>query len=210
MGEKFSVRLAKAMNYAGLSQQDIIDKTGITSGAISSYLNDRYSPKQNNIFKLAKALNVSEGYLLGLNVPMEPSIDISGIKNIEPIPSLKKVPLLGTIAAGEPILAEENIEEYIDLNDTVKADFCLRVKGTSMIGAGIKNGDIIFIKQQESAEDGQIAAVLIEESATLKRVFRIGDIIQLRAENPEVAPINLNGEKNVRILGIATYRLSKV
>ncbi len=129
--------------------------------------------------------------------------------NILNVPT-NKIPLIGTIAAGEPILAEQHIEEYIDLETATRADFCLRVKGNSMIGAGIKNGDIVFIRLQDDVDDGEIAAVLIDDSATLKRVFKLGTLIQLRSENPDIKPIILNGDKDVKILGKAVYRLTKV
>lgn len=207
MKKEFSELLKSAMEYANMNQQDLIDKTGITSGAISSYLSGRYEPKQNNIFKLAKALGVSEAYLLGLSNTMATEQDRS--KNIFSIPKTK-IPLIGTIAAGEPILAVENIEEYLDLDEFVKADFALKVKGDSMIGAGIKNGDIVFIRIQNDVDDGEIAAVLVEDSATLKRVFKIGNIVQLRSENPSVEPITLNGDKETKILGKAISRLTKI
>lgn len=79
-----------------------------------------------------------------------------------------------------------------------------------MINANIRDGDIVFIRKQSDVDDGEIAAVLIDDSATLKRVFKIGDIVQLRAENSNYAPINLDESNNVLILGKAVYRLSKI
>lgn len=147
---------------------------------------------------------------MGYDVPVN-NKNIFNIPNILKIkPSTKKIPLLGTIAAGTPILADENIEDYIDLDKEIQADFALRIKGDSMINANIKDGDIVFIHKQSDVDDGDIAAVLIEDSATLKRVFKIGGIIQLRAENSKYPPITLNGDKSVYILGKATYKLSEV
>lgn len=204
MKEKLSVRLQELMDRKNLNQTELGKMTGITPSSISDYLNERYKPKQDKIDAIARALQVDPAYLMGYEVD-----ERGGAKNILPLPKTR-IPLIGSIAAGEPVLAVENIEEYIDLAECTNADFCLRIKGSSMIGAGIHNGDLVFIKKQETAEDGQIAAVLIEDEATLKRVYRIGDYVQLRSENPEVPPINLNGEKPVRILGVATYRLSRV
>ena len=111
------------------------------------------------------------------------------------------VPLLGTVAAGVPILAQEYIEDYI-MYDCPRSDttglFALRVKGESMINAGILNGDIIISRQCQTVRDGEIAVALIEDEATVKRVYRCGDHIELRAENPAFAPIIT---ENVTILG---------
>jgi repressor LexA len=91
--------------------------------------------------------------------------------------------LVGKIAAGTPILAQENIEGYIDLEDSIKADFCLTVEGDSMINARINDGDIVFIRQQPEVEEGEIAAVLIDGEATLKRFYRHENAVELRPEN---------------------------
>lgn len=136
------------------------------------------------------------------------------LKNIKNIlffkPSTKKIPVIGTIAAGEPILAVENIEEYIDLDKKISADFALRVRGDSMVGANIFDGDIVFIRKQSDVDDGEIAAVIIDDSATLKRVFKFENKVVLRAENPKYKPILLNGDKSVYIVGKAVYKLSEI
>ncbi len=103
-----------------------------------------------------------------------------------------KVPLVGTVAAGIPILAEENIEEYVPFSTTRKDTsnlFALRVKGESMINAGIFNGDIIVAKQAQAAENGEIVVALIGDEATVKRIYKTGGHIELRAENPAFQPI---------------------
>ena len=96
-----------------------------------------------------------------------------------------KVPLLGTVAAGTPILAQENIEMYItfEVEDGSGEYFALRVKGDSMIDAGILDGDIIVARRAQTAEDGEIVVALIEDEATVKRLFRANGLIELRAEN---------------------------
>lgn len=198
-------RIKEARKSNGLSQDDLAKKVGTSKSVISGYEAGKNDPAQSMVIKLSEALKVSINWLMfGDELKQYP-------KNILPIKkSTKKIPLLGTITAGQPILAEENFEEYIDIDKKVNADFCLKVNGDSMINANIRNGDIVFIKKQPDAEDGEIAAVLIDDSATLKRVYKIGDVIQLRAENPAFKPITLNGSENVLILGKATYKLSKV
>lgn len=120
------------------------------------------------------------------------------------------VPLLGEIACGEPIFADEHYERFVD-TDT-PADFCLRARGDSMVGARIYDGDVVFIRKCETVTNGEIAAVLIGDEATLKRVYKKGDTLELHPENPNF-PImtykgaNLNG---VRILGRAVAFYGKL
>lgn len=213
--ENTSDRIKKALSARNVKQIELTELTGISKSAISGYINGNYSPKQGNIYKMASALNVSPSWLMGFDVPMDMSADeylkIFELDNVLKIKkSTKKIPLLGTIAASNPILAEEHIDEYIDFDEKVQADFCLRVKGDSMINANIKSGDIVFIKKQSDVDDGEIAAVLIDGEATLKRVYKIGGVVQLRAENPSFPPITLDGGVPALILGKATYKLSKV
>lgn len=132
--------------------------------------------------------------------------------NIHPLPPTKKVPLLGKIACGEPITAEENIDDYVDVPEYVHADFALTCQGDSMINARIMDGDIVYVRQQPEVENGEIAAVLIDGEATLKRVFYGKGTIMLQAENPTYQPMMFSKEEilDVRILGKATYFLSKV
>ena len=137
-------------------------------------------------------------------------IDIAS--NIIPMPETRKIPLVGTIACGQPILAEQNIEEYISIPRHLAGDFALTCKGDSMINARIFDGDIVYIRQQDTVENGEIAAVLIDGEATLKRVRLFVDHISLEPENPQYRPIVLWGEEmnTVRILGKATAFTSTV
>ena len=125
--------------------------------------------------------------------------------NIRPIGPMERVPLLGTIACGEPILAEQNIRAHVDLPGHIHADFALECKGDSMQNAGIRDGDIVYIREQERVENGEIAAVLIGEEATLKRFYQTGDKVVLYAENTAYPPFMFVGEEinNLRILGRA-------
>ena len=146
--------------------------------------------------------------------------DLAGHKapslNISSIPNNRSVPRLGVIACGEPVLAEQNIENYDQVPDWVNCDFTLLCKGDSMTGARIYDGDIVCIKQQPTVENGQIAAVIIEgefdSEATLKRVrFRKGNI-ELWPENPAYEPYIFSDEDKgrVRILGLATHFISTI
>ncbi len=159
------------------------------------------------IKKIAIALDVPASYLTGWeDMPHYKKLD-----NYVPI-TKKKIPLLGEIAAGQPIYADGHIEEYLPVNDDLHVDFALKIKGDSMINANIDDGDIVFIRQQSDVSDGQIAAVLIDDSATLKRVYHMNGFIQLQAENPKYPPM-IFGSKNcddVRILGLAVAVLGKI
>ncbi|MBQ3071781.1 MAG: helix-turn-helix domain-containing protein [Oscillospiraceae bacterium] len=148
--------------------------------------------------KIASSLGVSAAWILGWE-------DIPPAENIIPLPKMKTVPLLGTIACGEPILAAQNLDGSVEMPDNVRADFALRCKGDSMINARIFDGDVVYIRQQETVDDGEIAAVLIGDEATLKRVRLFADHIVLAPENPQYKPLSFWGEEaaSVRILGKA-------
>ncbi len=130
--------------------------------------------------------------------------------------NVSRIPLLGKIAAGDPILAEENIEDYIYLPDDLLgaygADFALRVRGNSMTGDHILDGDIIMVKSQHSASNGEIIVALIDDEAAVKRFYRSGDGIELKSSNPVYPPIKVpdrgNGSRYFKILGkvVAVHR----
>ncbi|MFQ7810760.1 MAG: transcriptional repressor LexA [Dialister invisus] len=159
------------------------------------------------IKKIALALDVPASYLTG----WEDIPQYQKLSNYVPIIK-KKIPLLGEIAAGQPIYADEHIEEFLPVDDEVKADFALKIKGDSMINAQINDGDIVFIRQQSDVDNGQIAAVLIDDSATLKRVYHMDGVIQLQAENPQYPPMiySKNNCDECRILGLAVAVLGKI
>lgn len=124
----------------------------------------------------------------------EEDIDIFSIPGIEPPPQTYKVPRLGAIACGEPILAEENIEDYDNIPTNIHCDFTLLCKGDSMIDARIKDGDIVYIKKQPNVDNGEIAAIIIEGEATLKKVFKHPNRLILRAANPMFKDLEYEGE----------------
>ena len=133
------------------------------------------------------------------------------VNNIFPMPETRSIPLIGQIACGTPILAEENIEDEIELPEHIKADFALRCRGDSMVNARIHDGDIVYIRQQPTVNNGEIAAVLVGEEATLKRVYigvnrdGVVDTLILQPANPRYQPMFFKGEEleAVRILGKA-------
>lgn len=118
----------------------------------------------------------------------------------------KKFPLIGEIACGEPILAEQHFEGYVEAGADIRADFCIRARGDSMVNIRVLDGDIVFVREQSDVENGEIAAVLINNEATLKRVNKnVPGFLQLMPENPDYEPIviNLKEPTEIRIMGKA-------
>lgn len=186
----------------GLTQLDVANAVGVSEATVSRWESgDIANMKRSRIASLASVLKMSPSIIMGWNEEHEAHMP----SNIIPMPAMRKVPLVGSIACGTPILAEENLDGTVEAPDHVRADFALRCKGDSMINARIFDGDIVYIRQQESVEHGEIAAVLIGDEATLKRVYIYDDCISLEAENPQYKPMVYWGEEmnNIRILGKA-------
>lgn len=174
----------------GLSQEELALSLGYTDrSSIAKIEAGKVDLSQSKLEKLAQIFSVSVSYLLGME---ENAVD-------------GRIPVLGTIACGAPILAQEHIDGYVALPEDITADFALICKGDSMVGARIFDGDRVYIRQQDTVENGQIAAVLIDGEATLKRVRYFEDCIYLEPENPLYRPIVLRGEEmaTARILGKA-------
>lgn len=184
----------------------------LTKTDLSQYVSGKVEPGQEKLSILGLALNVSEAWLMGYDVSPSRNPITPDCHNIIPMPEMRKIPLVGCIACGDPILAEENIEEYIEIPKHIKADFALTCIGDSMINARIFDGDIVYIRQQDTVENGEIAAVLIDNEATLKRVSLFPDHIILEPENPMYKPRAYWGEEmnSVRILGKAVAFTSAI
>lgn len=191
---------------AGYSQEQLGSMLGVQRAAVQKWECGRVQNlKRETIKKLAELFDVSPSSFID-------SENIQDYINIIPMPKMNKVPLLGTIACGEPILAEENIECDVDIPEHINADFALRCKGDSMIDVHINDGDIVYIKQQPMVDNGQIAAVLIGDEATLKKVYLSGNTLTLIACNSAYAPFVYSGEEleDIRILGKAVAYTSKI
>lgn len=205
MKETTSTRLQRILSERGLKQVDVLERAvpyckeygiKLNKSDLSQYVSGKVEPGQDKLTVLGLALNVSEAWLMGFDVPMERnSTNDTFPPGFEPLPKMVKRPLVGSIACGEPITAEENIEDYVDVPENAQCDFCLRCKGDSMIDAGIHDGDIVYIHIQPEVENGQIAAVRIDGEATLKRVFWNEDAqtLTLLAENRNFAPLVYTG-----------------
>ena len=182
-----------------LSQEYVGKVVGVSAATVSRWESGQIANMtRSRIADLAKVLQISPMDIIDFDPDFEPNDGT--------------IPLIGRIACGAPVLAEENIEEYIALPSGVRADYALTCRGDSMIGAGIHDGDTVFIRQTSHVENGRIAAVLIGEEATLKHLYHTDSGIFLGSDNPAVAPIILNGKdaENARVLGVAVAYLHKI
>lgn len=193
----------------GLSAERVAEILGVSPATIYRYENgDIEKVPGDRLGPIADALKTTPAFLMG----WDDIADSSFPGNIIPMPEMRKIPLIGSIACGAPILAEEHVEEYIDIPRHVHADFALSCKGDSMINARIFDGDIVYIRQQPSVDNGEIAAVLIDGEATLKRVKLHSNRIILEPENPMYDPLVYRNEEmnSVRILGKAVAFTSAI
>jgi len=200
----FEERICELLDSISGSDSEIGRTLGVSRQTVSAWRNGTRSPRGPMVEHIASTLKVSVQWLMGFDVPKteEPFFH----PDILPTTTMR-VPLMGTIACGEPILAEADIDAFAVVGRAVECDFALRCKGDSMIGARIYDGDIVFIKKQDYVDDGSIAAVLLDDDATLKRIYHLADgRVELRAENPMYKPIIVGGEnetRTCRILGKA-------
>ncbi len=182
---------------------------GLSKGTLSKYENNKQEPMISTVGNLSAILGVSVDYLL--NGEESDYIDIYAFDNISPVLT-RRFPMLGKIACGEPIYCDEEYETFVEASADINADFCLTARGDSMINARIFDGDIVFIRAQPQVENGEIAAVIVNDEATLKRVYLKSDRIILRPENPLYDDIIFTDTdmNSVRILGKAVAFMSYV
>lgn len=201
-----------------MTMEEFANKAGLSKGYISMLEKNQHPQNKREIVpsldtfrKAAKAMNISVDDLMKMvdgdqPVSLKNDHNVFSFDNIYPI-EVKEIPLLGDIACGEPIYANEDRESYVLAGTDIDADFCLKAKGDSMIGARIYDGDIVFIKKQNIVDNGEIAAVVIDDEATLKRVYyeRDKNRLTLQAENPKYRPLTYEGEEldHIHILGKA-------
>ena len=214
---KLSDRLARLKAERGMTTEALAQRSGVPKGTLNKLLNgETRNPTVGTLTALARALGCPLEALSGAaELPAPDAIPgvyrlgrraEPGLRNADSVlpVSRRRIPLLGAIAAGQPIYAEQTLEAS-DCDSAMRCDFALRVKGDSMIGARIHDGDIVFIRRQDDVDDGQIAAVIIDDEATLKRVYHIKNGVQLLSENPAYPPMVFTLEEygSIRILGRA-------
>ena len=199
-------RLKELRKLKGLTLDELATLVGTSKQTIQRYETGVISNiPPSRVEALARALGTSPNELMGW--------EGAGIPGVMPI-SVKKLPILGEIACGEPIYAAEEHESFVAADGGLDADFCLRAHGDSMIGARIMDGDIVFIRQQDSVDNGEIAAVIINDEATLKRVYYYpeeGKLV-LSPENARYAPLVYVGRELelIKIIGKAVAFQSSV
>lgn len=202
MKESTATRLKRLLAERGLKQVDIIEKAEpfckkygikLTKSDLSQYVSGKVAPGQDKLSIIGMTLDVSEAWLMGYDVPMKRGdshkmSDDSVPPGFEPLPEMESVPLVGHIACGQPITAEENLEGYVSIPAAWHATFTLQCRGDSM-EPRIKDGDLVAIRKDVQVENGQIAAVRIGDEATLKHLYFHEDYIELRPENPVYSSI---------------------
>ena len=194
-------RIKSRREELGLTTEELAQRMGYkTRSSITKIETGKADIPQSKVKAFARALQTTTAYLMGDDDAREarPSIPAG----FEPLPEMAMVPLVGTIACGTPILAEQNVEARIGVPAAWRADFALTCKGDSMAPRYL-DGDIVCIRCQPQVENGQIAAVLIGDEATLKRFYQNGDTVTLQAENPAYSPLVYRGEElnEIRVEG---------
>ena len=202
-------KLRELRKHKGVTQQEIANLIGISQNNYSYWENGKVKIDNESLTKLAEYFGVSVDYLLGRTDYRDERSEIRSVYDIQGISpiSTHRIPMLGKVACGEPIYADEDRESYVMAGTDINADFCLTAQGDSMVGARILDGDIVFCRQQDIVENGEIAAVLIGDEATLKRVYYYPEnkMLVLRAENPKYKEFVYKNEEldEIRILGKA-------
>lgn len=189
----------------GLSQVSLADKIDVSKQTLYKYENDIITNiPSDKVEAIAEATGSSPAFIMGWD-------DLPFYPNVHPV-STRRFPLLGSVACGEPIMMAEEVDVDVDTTEDIKADFCLKCKGDSMINARIYDGDIVFVKKQPTVENGQLAVVAIDDEVTLKRFYKYGELIVLRAENPAYKDMEYRPEdhKRVRVLGRAIRFIGKI
>lgn len=194
-----------------LSLNDVAELTGTNKTTIMRWEGGRTANMgRTHIAALCKAYNMSPLEFIDTDWREEPKRPDNILTTI----NVHRVPMLGAVACGEPIYADGQYGDYVMSEDGVQCDFALTCQGDSMIGARIFDGDIVFVRKQDYVDDGTIAVVLLDDEATLKRVYHLSEgRIELRAENPRYRPIIVGGENETRtfkILGKAVAFQSKI
>lgn len=208
-------RIKKLAKERGITINSLESELGFSRGSLSKI--DKNKPSVERLIKLAEFFNVQVDYLTGdseyrtksdwlININKNEEDILLGQYGLQPI-DIHKIPLLGSVACGEPIFASEDRELYVEVGTDIKADYCLTAKGDSMINARINDGDIVFIQRTDSINNGEIGVVLIDNDVTLKRIYYYpnDNKLILQAENSKYEPmVYLNNELDkIRIIGKA-------
>ena len=206
--EQLYENIRKLRTEKGISQDELARLTGYKDrSSITKIESGKVDLAQSKIMLFAKVLGTTPADLMGLTTTSNDSLPPEAIKL-----ETKELPILGSVACGKPIF-DPSDGVQIKVPSSFHADFGLYARGDSMIGADIHDGDLVFFVQQPSVENGQIAAVFIDDEVTLKRVYyQQGERLVLQAENSSVPPIIIEGPdlNQVHIIGRAIAKQSAV
>ncbi len=196
----FAKRLKELRASRGLTQDDLARELNLVKSSISMYENGKRKPSFEVLEAIADYFNVNMDTLYS-SAPVF-------------VPSLKRVPMLGYAAAGQPL---ENLDGqdtyYVETDSRYAVDFCITVRGDSMINAGINDGDIVFVKSQPEVPNGKIACVEIDnERVCIKRFYKTDTGVMLVSENPKYAPLQFSESNcsDFKILGLAVIKQSEI
>ena len=197
-----SIKLKELRKSRGMTLDELAELIGTSKQTIHRYENGVITNvPPEKVESLAVALGTTPQELMGWEEETSPAI-----QNLMPM-AVKQLPVLGDIACGMPIYAEQKHECFVTVADQLDADFCLKAHGDSMTGARIFDGDVVFIRSQSAVDNGEIAAVIINDEATLKRVYYYPNEAKLvlSPENPRYAPLVYVGSEleAVKIIGKA-------
>jgi len=193
--------LARLKAENGFTTDQLSRLSGVPKGTLNKLLNgETRNPRGDTLKKIAAALNCTADIFYGMG---DPVLRIQNADDILPL-NRRSIPMPGEMAAGRPLFMEEQYE-IISCCDTLNCDFALKVRGDSMTGARINDGDIVFIRRQDDVDDGEIAAVILDEAITLKRLFHIKNGLQLLSMNDKYPPMIFTFDtcETIRILGKA-------
>ncbi len=190
--------LTRLLRRAGMSQRELAQRLGVSSAAVSSWCGGRKAPRVDKVDAMAALFGaVREDFYRereSAEQPVPPGF--------EPLPRMRQVPLIGAIACGKPITAEENVEGYVEVPEQLRCDFSLRCRGDSMVDAGISDGDIVYIRSQPEVENGQVYPLVLMKKGTafrrqslFLRAERLSEGYYTSEPSPERRPGQGSGKK---------------
>ena len=204
-----SNRMQLLREEKGLNMKEAAAQLQLPYTTYRNYEQGLREPNSETLVQIANFYGVSVDYLIGRSTSRNSVLydqrPVTIPPGFVPLPRMVKKPLVGRIACGEPITAEQNIESYVDVPEGVPCDFCLECQGDSMIDAGIHSGDMVYIRIQPEVENGEIAAVRIGDEATLKKVYYDGESLILMPCNASYLPKTYSGPalEDIKIEGKA-------
>lgn len=199
--ENISNNLSYYMEQNNVNNKELASILNVSESTVGKWILKKSTPRMGVIEKIANYFNIEKSDLIE---DRSKNTNLSQIPGIKMIKKFVNVPILGEIACGEPIFCQENYDGFFQIDEDLdKPDFCLRARGDSMIEVGIEDGDLIFMKQTPVIANGKIAAILIDDTVTLKRFYKHEHEIILQPENKSYSPIILreNDGQNIKIIG---------